>query len=94
MDATSAQAPAPQSLVSQQPPRLLENQFSIKEAFMSTDLLSVRDAAKRLAVHPKTVRALIHRGELRAVRPLGKMLRIPIAELDRWIHSQLTGDQK
>ncbi|WP_082506097.1 helix-turn-helix domain-containing protein [Deinococcus sp. Leaf326] len=61
---------------------------------MSTVLLSVREAAKRLAVHPKTIRALIHTGQLRVVRPLGTIFRIPEEELERWVQAQIYGDRK
>lgn len=44
--------------------------------------LTVDAAADTLGVSPKTVRRLIHRGELRA-RRLGRVYRIPAAELER-----------
>lgn len=41
----------------------------------------VPGAAEALGLHPETVRALIHRGELPAVR-LGRQFRIKIADLE------------
>ena len=39
------------------------------------DLVSVRDVAAQLGVHPETIRRLIHDGRLDAVR-VGRVLRI------------------
>ncbi|WP_288481943.1 helix-turn-helix domain-containing protein [uncultured Deinococcus sp.] len=50
---------------------------------------SINSAAEYINVHPKTVRKLIRNGELKAVRPLGSIYRIPHSELQRWINEQL-----
>ena len=50
-------------------------------------LLSVREVADALGVHPETIRRLIHDGRLDAIR-VGRVLRIDRAELDRFIASQ------
>ena len=39
------------------------------------DLVSVRDVADQLGVHPETIRRLIHDGRLDAVR-VGRVLRV------------------
>jgi excisionase family DNA binding protein len=44
-------------------------------------LVTVTDAARRLDCHPKTVRAMVDRGQLRAVR-VGKALRVDLASLE------------
>ena len=44
--------------------------------------MTVRDAAERLAVDPKTVRRLVQRGELRAVRVGNRSLRILASDID------------
>jgi excisionase family DNA binding protein len=44
--------------------------------------LTVREAADRLSVDPKTVRRLVQRGELRAVRVGSKALRILSSDVD------------
>jgi len=44
--------------------------------------ISVREAAERLSVDPKTIRRLVQRGELRAVRVGSKTLRIPSSDID------------
>ena len=50
-------------------------------------LLSVREVADALGVHPETIRRLIHDGRLDAIR-VGRVLRIDRSELDRFIASQ------
>ena len=50
-------------------------------------LLSVREVADALGVHPETIRRLIHDGRLDAIR-IGRVLRIRRAELDRFLESQ------
>ncbi len=50
-------------------------------------LLSVREVADALGVHPETIRRLIHDGRLDAIR-VGRVLRIGRAELDRFVASQ------
>jgi len=50
-------------------------------------LLSVREVADALGVHPETIRRLIHDGRLDAIR-VGRVLRIDRAELDRFVASQ------
>ena len=44
-------------------------------------LLSVREVADQLGVHPETIRRLIHDGRIDAVR-VGRALRVPWASLD------------
>ena len=46
----------------------------------STAYTSVKDAAKRLDVHPDTVRRMIYAGELPHVR-IGRAIRIPLDAL-------------
>ena len=50
-------------------------------------LLSVREVADALGVHPETIRRLIHDGRLDAIR-VGRVLRIGRPELDRFVASQ------
>ena len=50
-------------------------------------LVSVRQVADQLGVHPETVRRLIHDGRLEAVR-IGRVLRIEAGELDGFIARQ------
>lgn len=50
-------------------------------------LLSVREVADALGVHPETIRRLIHDGRLDAIR-IGRVLRIRRVELDRFLESQ------
>jgi len=50
-------------------------------------LLSVREVADALGVHPETIRRLIHDGRLDAIR-IGRVLRVRRAELDRFLESQ------
>ena len=45
--------------------------------------MSVREAAERLGVDPRTVRRLIERGELRSVRIGAKAIRVLSADVDR-----------
>lgn len=53
----------------------------------SSELVSVRDVARRLGVHPETVRRLIHDGRLRAVR-VGRVLRVDPSDLDGFLARQ------
>jgi excisionase family DNA binding protein len=46
--------------------------------------LTVADAAARLAVHPKTVRRMLERGDLQRIR-IGRAVRVDLASLDRFI---------
>jgi excisionase family DNA binding protein len=50
---------------------------------MSTNLITIAEAAERLAVSTKTVRRLIARGVLPARRIGSRLIRIDAADLDR-----------
>lgn len=50
-------------------------------------LVSVRDVADQLGVHPETVRRLIHDGRLDAVR-VGRVLRIHREAVNRFLARQ------
>lgn len=49
-------------------------------------LLRISEVAERLNVHTATVRRLIERGELQAVR-IGKNIRVQPADLDAYIQA-------
>jgi excisionase family DNA binding protein len=51
------------------------------------ELVSVREVARRLGVHPETIRRLIHDGRLEAVR-IGRVLRVESSELERFLARQ------
>lgn len=47
--------------------------------------LTVRDAAKRLNIHPATIKRMIHRKELAAIQVTArKDFRIPESEIERY----------
>jgi excisionase family DNA binding protein len=50
-------------------------------------LISVREVADRLGVHPETIRRLIHDGRLDAVR-VGRVLRVHRDAVDRFLARQ------
>jgi excisionase family DNA binding protein len=50
-------------------------------------LVSVREVADRLGVHPETVRRLIHDGRLDAIR-VGRVLRVHRVAVDRFLARQ------
>jgi excisionase family DNA binding protein len=50
-------------------------------------LVSVRDVANQLGVHPETIRRLIHDGRLDAVR-IGRVLRVQREGLERFLARQ------
>ena len=50
-------------------------------------LVSVREVADQLGVHPETIRRLIHDGRLDAVR-VGRVLRVHRAALDSFLAHQ------
>ncbi len=50
-------------------------------------LVSVREVADQLGVHPETVRRLIHDGRLDAVR-VGRVLRVHREAVDRFLARQ------
>jgi excisionase family DNA binding protein len=50
-------------------------------------LVSVRDVAQQLGVHPETIRRLIHDGRLDAVR-VGRVLRVHREALDHFLARQ------
>ncbi len=55
---------------------------------MGTDeLVSVREVAGRLGVHPETIRRLIHDGRLEGVR-VGRLLRVRRTDLDGFLDRQ------
>jgi excisionase family DNA binding protein len=51
------------------------------------DLVSVRDVADQLGVHPETIRRLIHDGRLDAVR-VGRVLRVHREAVDLFLARQ------
>jgi excisionase family DNA binding protein len=51
------------------------------------ELVSVREVARRLGVHPETIRRLIHDGRLEAIR-IGRVLRVESSELERFLARQ------
>ena len=51
------------------------------------DLVSVRDVAEQLGVHPETIRRLIHDGRLDAVR-VGRVLRVHREAVDLFLARQ------
>lgn len=52
-----------------------------------SELVSVREVARRLGVHPETIRRLIHDGRLEAVR-VGRVLRVESSELESFLARQ------
>jgi excisionase family DNA binding protein len=53
----------------------------------SPGLVSVRDVAQQLGVHPETIRRLIHDGRLDAVR-VGRVLRVHQRAVDNFLARQ------
>jgi excisionase family DNA binding protein len=51
------------------------------------DLVSVRDVADQLGVHPETIRRLIHDGRLDAVR-VGRVLRVHREAVNQFLARQ------
>lgn len=51
------------------------------------DLITVSEAARSLRVTPITIRRLIERGDLPATRIGSKIVRIPRAALNRFVHA-------
>ena len=51
---------------------------------------TVRSASLRLGVNPKTIRRLVERGELRAVRVGSRSLRVVSADIDRILEQGTT----
>lgn len=45
---------------------------------------SISQAARLFSVHPRTIRRYIASGDIRAFVRLGRVIRIPAAELDRF----------
>jgi excisionase family DNA binding protein len=50
-------------------------------------LISVREVARQLGVHPETIRRLIHDGRLDAVR-VGRVLRVPREAVEAFLAQQ------
>jgi excisionase family DNA binding protein len=57
------------------------------------ELVSVREVARRLGVHPETIRRLIHDGRLEAVR-IGRVLRVESSELESFLDRQRVKPQR
>jgi excisionase family DNA binding protein len=60
---------------------------------MRTRLLTLREVAQYLQVHPGTVYRLVKAGQLRAAR-VGRDLRFDIRELDDWVSKGGTASSK
>lgn len=54
-------------------------------------VVTTTQAAQYLDCHPKTVRQLCQRGEIRAIK-LGSEWRIPTEALDEFVHANQKGD--
>ena len=52
---------------------------------------SCEEVAKQLAVHPMTVRRMIHRKELKAFSVAGSTLRIADEEIERFLEQRAVG---
>jgi excisionase family DNA binding protein len=59
----------------------------VSQAEGQPDLVSVRDVAGQLGVHPETIRRLIHDGRLDAVR-VGRVLRVHREAVDLFLARQ------
>jgi excisionase family DNA binding protein len=59
----------------------------VSSAERQPDLVSVRDVADQLGVHPETIRRLIHDGRLDAVR-VGRVLRVHREAVDSFLARQ------
>jgi excisionase family DNA binding protein len=59
----------------------------VSSADQKPDLVSVRDVADQLGVHPETIRRLIHDGRLDAVR-VGRVLRVHREAVDLFLSRQ------
>jgi len=66
----------------------------VTQAHPRDELLTVKEAAARLRVHPQSVRRMIEDGRLRAFQlgGPGTAVRIDARELEAWLVSQLEGD--
>lgn len=53
------------------------------------EALKVDEVAERLRVSPQTIRAMIERGDLHAVR-VGRVIRIPVEALERFLKGEKT----
>jgi excisionase family DNA binding protein len=59
----------------------------VSSAEQPESLVSVRDVADQLGVHPETIRRLIHDGRLDAVR-VGRVLRVHREAVDSFLARQ------
>jgi excisionase family DNA binding protein len=66
----------------------LERSLLDQEEHMDALLLKVEEAARRLGLSRSKCYGLVSSGELRSVR-LGDQIRVPVGELDQWIHRKL-----
>lgn len=70
-----------------QAPMTPEQRKPRKKPYSSAQAVSVTDVAKKLDCHPQTIYNAIERGEIRVIR-LGRIIRIPIAEVERIMSAQ------
>ena len=56
---------------------------STKTDELSVEMTTTGKAAKRLGVHPATVRGMIERNEIEGARQIGVWWRIPVSEVER-----------
>ena len=55
---------------------------------MATKLLTTREVAERLRLHPRTVESYLRKGRIRALKA-GRNWRVPEAELESFIQNQM-----
>ncbi|MBI4769223.1 MAG: helix-turn-helix domain-containing protein [Chloroflexi bacterium] len=63
----------------------------VEDAGLDEPLWTVRDVAKFLQLKPETVRAMVRRGELKALRVGRRALRFKRAEVRGWAERQQIG---
>ena len=63
---------------------------------MTEELLTVAEVAKRMKVHPETVREWLRTGRMRGYRPGGSKLgwRIRVSEIERFLAASMPDDPK
>lgn len=59
---------------------------------MDPTLLTVTEAARRLALGRATTYQLVRRGEIPSIR-VGRAVRVPVHALDAWIAARTTGGE-
>jgi len=63
-----------------------------KESLVTPDLISIPDTARRIGLHADTLYRLCRKGQFPPAIQIGSRWRVSVPRLERYLHSDATGD--